>query len=555
MRGFLQFLGSFIRSSVRLEHPYENPVDRYRAQLLIILIDVLIVFVILFVLVSLLLGNGGPEDARVVLVAGTVFLVAAPFAISIIQRGGLRLASRLFVIVMTGMVIASDLLTSDHQQITTLLPLLLASILLTWGETVVVMLVMIGLSYYHVIIAVDFNWQAINPVTMFALAFVYLIITALLLSTHQWLIRAATRFQNEISRLRQITFPLLRLNLDIDENTFINQAIESIAANLGFPTVRVYLADGDNQGSLRLVQSGLNLDQHARTLVDPGSGFASVLQTHEALFIDQNSTAAERAHFLPGTTSGALLPLMYRDQVMGILDIQSVGDRTIEASKRELLNVIALNLATTIGNTRTMDGIQAEARQQQEIIMRQRNRLRQIEQTEQQAIVTAWTDYLDQRDQRIIGFDVNEISMQLIPTDYLPDHMRLALERNDVATYEEDNQQHVTLPIQLRGQTLGAASFTVPNNRPITRRQIEIMRNVIQRLALALDNKRLFEQSQSQAQRESKANEIASLLLSSTDMDTVLRLAATNFNDALGAIQTHIELFSEAALSTQEEGA
>ena len=95
----------------------------------------------------------------------------------------------------------------------------------------------------------------------------------------------------------------------------------------------------------------------------------------------------------------------------------------------------------------------------------------------------------------------------------------------------------------------------MPSNRPITRRQIEIMRNVIQRLALALDNKRLFEQSQSQAQRESKANEIASLLLSSTDMDTVLRLAATNFNDALGAIQTHIELFSEVALSTQEERA
>ena len=187
--------------------------------------------------------------------------------------------------------------------------------------------------------------------------------------------------------------------------------------------------------------------------------------------------------------------------------------------------------------------------------MRQRNRLRQIEQTEQQAIVTAWTDYLDQRDQRIIGFDINEMSMQLIPTDYLPEHMRSALDRNDVSTYEEEGQQHVTLPIQLRGQTLGAASFSVPNNRPVTRRQIEIMRNVIQRLALALDNKRLFEQSQSQAQRESKANEIASLLLSSTDMDTVLHLAVTNFNDALGAVQTQIQLFSEAVPSAEEEHA
>jgi K+-sensing histidine kinase KdpD len=554
MRGILQFISSFIRSSIRLEHPYENPVDRYRAQLLIVLMDILIVFALLFMGVSILGFNEDPENARVRLIGGIVFLVAMPYAISIIQRGGLRLASRLFVTLLTGMVIAADFLTSDHQQISTMLPIVLGSILLTWAETIFIALLMLGLTFYHIVTAPDFSWQTVTPTTLIAVTFIYTFITSLMLATHEWLIRAATRFQNEISRLRQITFPLLRLNLNTDENTYINQAIESIAANLGFPTVRVYLTDGD-QGALRLVQSGLTVEQNAKLLVDPGSGFASALQTHEPLFIDQNSTAAERAHFLPGTTSGALLPLMYREQVIGILDIQSVGDRTIEASKRELLNVIALNLATTIGNTRTLNGIQSEAKQQQDIIMRQRNRLRQIEQTEQQAIVTAWTDYLDQRDQRIIGFDVNEMSMQLIPTDYLPDHMRMALERNDVATYEEDNQQHVTLPIQLRGQTLGAASFSMPSNRPITRRQIEIMRNVIQRLALALDNKRLFEQSQSQAQRESKANEIASMLLSSTDMDTVLRLAATNFNDALGAIQTHIELFSEAAVPTQEEHA
>lgn len=555
MGGIFQLLRSFIRSSIRLEHPYEDPVDRYRAQLLIILMDILIIIALFFIFMSVLNLSTNPENARLRLIVGVIFLVAMPYAVSIIQRGGLRLASRLFVVVLTGTAIATNLLVGSQQQITTFMPILLASILLTWGETIAVMLAMIGLGYYHIFSAPNFNWQTINPVTVFSIAPIYVFITTLLLITHQWLIRAATRFQDEISRLRQITFPLLRLNLSIDENTYINQAIESIAANLGFPTVRVYLVDGDNHSALRLVQSGLNHDQHARLLVDPGSGFASALQTHEALFIDQNSTAGERAHFLPGTMSGALLPLMYRDQVIGILDIQSVTDRTIDASKRELLNVISLHLATTIGNTRALDTIQAESKQQQEVIMRQRNRLRQIEQTEQQAIVTAWTDYLDQRDQRIIGFDVNEISMQLIPTDYLPEHMRLALERNDVATYEEDDQQHVTLPIQLRGQTLGAASFSMPSNRPITRRQIEIMRNVIQRLALALDNKRLFEQSQSQAQRESKANEIASLLLSSTDMETVLRLAAVNFNDALGAIQTNIELFSEVALSTQEERA
>jgi hypothetical protein len=38
-------------------------------------------------------------------------------------------------------------------------------------------------------------------------------------------------------------------------------------------------------------------------------------------------------------------------------------------------------------------------------------------------------------------------------------------------------------------------------------------------------------------------------------MDTVLHLAATNFNDALGAVQTQIQLFSETVQPAQEERA
>jgi GAF domain-containing protein len=547
---------------VRLQYPYSNPVENYRARLLIILANITIAvsaLVMALTYAALAEARVAPDmnnSGTLIHVLGVMLVTTAPIVIVMVQQGNLWLGARVYVLSMlTLMVVLAVISGRPPAPLIALLPLLLASTLLASWEVLGVMLVIVVVNTYYTLATTTSTSATAALVGPLISSGGYLLISMLLVLTSRWLNNMALRLQSEVSRLRKITFPLLRTNLTVDETTFIHQAVESIAANLEFPTVRVYLTDGEKANTLRLVQSGISHDEQVREIVDMGSGFSSVLQTHEALFLDQNSTAAERTHFLPGTTSGALLPLMYREQVVGVLDVQSVGDHVIDASERELLSLVALHLATTIGNTRALNGVQSDVKQQQEIIMRQRNRLRQIEQTEQQAIVTAWTDYLDQRDQRIIGFDVNEVSMQLIPTDYLPEHMRQALERNDVATYEQDNQQHVTLPIQLRGQTLGAASFSVPSNRPITRRQVEIMRNVIQRLALALDNKRLFEQSQSQAQRESKANEIASLLLSSTDMDTVLRLAATNFNDALGAVQTNIQLFSEVVYSTQEEHA
>ena len=71
---------------------------------------------------------------------------------------------------------------------------------------------------------------------------------------------------------------------------------------------------------------------------------------------------------------------------------------------------------------------------------------------------------------------------------------------------------------------------------------MDTLRIVTSRLAVALESNRLFEQTQAQAQRERKASEIGSLLLSVTDIDAVLNLAAENFNEALGAVHTRVVL-------------
>jgi GAF domain-containing protein len=69
-----------------------------------------------------------------------------------------------------------------------------------------------------------------------------------------------------------------------------------------------------------------------------------------------------------------------------------------------------------------------------------------------------------------------------------------------------------------------------------------LARVIAQRLALALDNIRLYEQAQSIADRERIANQVAARLQAKTDIDALVDAAAQSFQQALGATRTTIRL-------------
>ncbi|RPI97988.1 MAG: GAF domain-containing protein [Chloroflexi bacterium] len=98
------------------------------------------------------------------------------------------------------------------------------------------------------------------------------------------------------------------------------------------------------------------------------------------------------------------------------------------------------------------------------------------------------------------------------------------------------------VPIQLRGQTLGAVEFRRPGATGWSSAALELAQVVAERLALSLENARLFEQAQTTAQREQLVSQITSQLQTATDLQSLLTLAAARFQDALGATQTNVRL-------------
>jgi GAF domain-containing protein len=71
---------------------------------------------------------------------------------------------------------------------------------------------------------------------------------------------------------------------------------------------------------------------------------------------------------------------------------------------------------------------------------------------------------------------------------------------------------------------------------------LEMLQSVAQRLALSIDNARLFEQAQELAQQEFEVNTISARIQGATSMDEIAELAISELGRILGAEQASIRL-------------
>ena len=112
----------------------------------------------------------------------------------------------------------------------------------------------------------------------------------------------------------------------------------------------------------------------------------------------------------------------------------------------------------------------------------------------------------------------------------------------------------VTLPIELRGQAIG--QVIVEDDQPqqtLSADEVELVQEVVQRMALALDGARLSEQTQEAlgearrlAQRERLINRITNRLRGAVTVDEVLHIAADEMRHSVQAAYTAVQLMPPA---------
>jgi GAF domain-containing protein len=107
---------------------------------------------------------------------------------------------------------------------------------------------------------------------------------------------------------------------------------------------------------------------------------------------------------------------------------------------------------------------------------------------------------------------------------------------------EEVGQQvALAVPIQLRGQTIGVLDF-YDEDRVWTEQDAELVQALSEQVAQALENARLFEQTQRRAYRERLAGEIVGKIRTASDVSSILETAAQELGRALGVSRALVRL-------------
>lgn len=247
-------------------------------------------------------------------------------------------------------------------------------------------------------------------------------------------------------------------------------------------------------------------------------------------------TVHARNELLPNTRTELALPIMDGETIIGALDVQSTEADAFSEEDVRALEITANLLATAIRNARLFDQQAKTAVDNERLLVEAQSNLREIERLNQQITQVGWRQYLNQT--RIDGVTLADDALTT-EAEWTPELTQASETRQPVRATEGEREV-VAVPIMLRGEVIGAVEVEPEQaNDPAL---VDVLQDVANRLALSLDNARLFEQSQGIAFRERKASEVANRLIGATDVRSVLNLAAEGLNDAMGAIYTRVHL-------------
>jgi GAF domain-containing protein len=348
----------------------------------------------------------------------------------------------------------------------------------------------------------------------------------------------STHVLNVTAIVGQITSTLLTLE------ELLPRAAELIRDHFAFYHVQVFLVNETGDQAVLVASTGevgqQLLERQHRLAVGSRSVIGRVTQSGEpALARDTDQDAVHRRNeLLPNTRSELALPLFDGTKVIGALDVQSTRSDAFPPVDVQALGVLANQLATAIRNARLFEQQTRIAQENKRFFLESEANLREIQRLNQQLTKTGWADFL--RSQRARAGITLEAD-QLMPDARWSEPLAAASQNREVVTQSNGDGQVIAVPVMLRGEVIGAIEVE-PGEEMNPADAVDMVQAVAQRLAVSLDNARLFEEAQVATAQEQRINAIVSQYQSVTSVDDLLRITLTELSQTLGAQRGAIRL-------------
>lgn len=317
-------------------------------------------------------------------------------------------------------------------------------------------------------------------------------------------------------------------------------SVNLMQARLGFYHVALFLIDEQREYVLLRAAAGDRAEQVLR------QGFRVKVGGQGA--VGQVTAAGRPYHvrdteedpiyvkqpLLPETRSELMLPLQARDEIIGAIGVLSREANAFDESDIAVLQTMIGQLAATIQNARLLTKMQQT--------------VQELEIASERYTREAW-GAVSRRVGRVPGYRYRGLDVE--PAHEYPEEASTKTAwrrgRSVVTTQSEGNNHNGTnaaaIPIKFRDQVIGMFKLSSKESA-ISSQTLSLVEETAERLALALENARLLEETQRRAAREQLTSDIATQVRASLDLDAILKATVRELGQALGTERVSIEMMS-----------
>lgn len=542
---------------------YSGLLDKDRARTIYGFVTVIIILAVFFVIVyrDILIGPSTPDGADPALLIGfslAAFIGCNIVSLILLRSGRMNAASTILVI---GWGLSLGLGTAQRGMYSPLSGMILFIVVVLSGLLLQVrgLVLGFGLALASYIYGLSVRAAIPPPQTPnnttdlitglgVMLAFsglIYLFLRFSRLSREEGLNQAL----QERLKLAEITTQITqRISSRMALADVLNNAIEQIIAS--YPDIyhaQIFLVDSSGQKARLSASTGevgrLLLERQHN--LDVGSQSVIGRVTFQGVPVVARAGSSDTVHrkneFLPDTVVEAAFPLRIGETIIGALDLQSKTISAFQDRDLPVFQTLADHLAISIDNARLFEETERRLDENRHLVEQSRSALQEVERLNRRLTGHAWSEFLRDQPESMslsIDFDRNNISQK---PEWTPG-LEGAVKSNQLVHQKQDRQRVIAAPLRVRGQVIGAMEFELDEEGNLSPEDLDLVEEISERFGLAVENARLYEQSQRSAQREALINEIAGRLQSTNNVETTLSEAAQSLKKTLKANKVAIRL-------------
>lgn len=513
-------------------------------------------------------------DFTVPILSGLILVMAG--SLYILRRGNIT-ASAAAIIVLGWLGLGIQAYTADGVRdviIVAYIALgLLASIIVGWrmGSLVIISSLMVVWALGFLESNGTFTPRPQDPLGYSRdLSFVFIVITALIYFSTTSLRDAVARATKSEESLRASNRELQELNQSLEDRvanrtaelqlanqrnekrarqfeaiaqvaraTATNESLETLLPRLaatisdhfGFYHAGIFLLDeerryavlraANSEGGKRMLARGHRLQVGQTGIV----GFVSAVGTPRiALDVGDDAVYFDNPD-LPNTRSEMALPLRAGNEIIGVLDVQSIVSNAFQEEDVEVLSTLADQVAIAIQNSRTYEKMQ--------------ELLEQAQKASGAHVEDAWR--LLQTGEVAAGLRVSGDRVDRLTAPLDSTHAIRAVSAQQTVV-EDGKDAALAIPIRLRNEVIGVMDIRARDEHEWDDDEVDIAEAVADRLSLALETSLLLKSTQRRAELERVTADIAGKIGATTQFDSILRTAAEELSRVLGGSEVLVQI-------------